>query len=75
MALGKHLVQAVPFVYALQCPAGKVDNNNNKIHFWNMYQCNIFQEDKELVAHYFHCYLASHSSSDLSQWTNISMDC
>jgi len=29
MALGKHLVQAVPFVYALQCQTGKVDNNNN----------------------------------------------
>jgi len=28
MALGKHLVQAVPFVYALQCLTGKVDNNN-----------------------------------------------
>jgi len=29
MALGKHLVQAVPSVYALQCLTGKVDNNNN----------------------------------------------
>jgi len=29
MALGKHLIQAVPFVYALQCPTGKVDNNKN----------------------------------------------
>jgi len=29
MALGKHLVQAVPFVYALQCQTGKVNNNNN----------------------------------------------
>jgi len=29
MALGKRLVQAVPFVYALQCLTGKVDNNNN----------------------------------------------
>jgi len=28
MALGKHLVQAVPFVYALQYLTGKVDNNN-----------------------------------------------
>jgi len=27
MALGKHLIQAVPFVYALQCLTGKVDNN------------------------------------------------
>jgi len=26
MALGKHLIQAVPFVYALQCLTGKVDN-------------------------------------------------
>ena len=24
--MGKHLVQAVPFVYPLQCPAGKIDN-------------------------------------------------
>jgi len=31
MALGKHLIQAVPFVYALQCPTGKVDNNKNNI--------------------------------------------
>jgi len=30
MALGKYLVQAVPFVYTLQCPTGKVDNDNNK---------------------------------------------
>jgi len=29
MALGKHLIQAVPFVYALQALTGKVDNNNN----------------------------------------------
>jgi len=29
MALGRHLVQAVPFVYAPQCLTGKVDNNNN----------------------------------------------
>jgi len=29
MALGKHLVQAMPSVYALQCLTGKVDNNNN----------------------------------------------
>jgi len=28
MALGKHLIQAVPSVYALQCLNGKVDNNN-----------------------------------------------
>jgi len=27
MALGKHLIQAVSFVYALQCLTGKVDNN------------------------------------------------
>ena len=27
--MGKHLVQAVPFVNALQCLNGKVDNNNN----------------------------------------------
>jgi len=31
MALGKHLVQAVPFVYALQCLTGKVDNNTGRI--------------------------------------------
>jgi len=29
MALGKHLVQAVPSVYTLQCLTGKVDNNND----------------------------------------------
>jgi len=28
MALGKHLVQAVPSVYALKYLTGKVDNNN-----------------------------------------------
>jgi len=28
MALGKYLVQTVHSVYALQCPTGKVDNNN-----------------------------------------------
>jgi len=32
MAFGKHLVQAVSFVYALQCLTGKVDNNYNNIH-------------------------------------------
>ena len=26
MVLGKHLVQARPFVYALQCQTGEVDN-------------------------------------------------
>ena len=26
LALGKHLVQALPSVYALQCLTGKVDN-------------------------------------------------
>ena len=31
MALGKHLVQAEPFVYTLQCLTGKVDNNNNEV--------------------------------------------
>ena len=31
MALGKHLVQARPFVYALQCQTGKVNSNNNII--------------------------------------------
>jgi len=37
MALGKHLVQAVPFVYALQCLTGKVDDNYvmlNIVIFW-----------------------------------------
>jgi len=29
MVLGKHLIQAVPFVYALQCLTGKVDKSNN----------------------------------------------
>ena len=32
--LGKHLVQAVPFVYALQCLIGKVDNNNTSIDMY-----------------------------------------
>ena len=27
--MGKHLVQALPFVYALQCLTGKEDKNNN----------------------------------------------
>jgi len=31
MALSKHLVQAVPFVYTLQCLTGKVDNNTGRI--------------------------------------------
>ena len=31
MAMGKHLVYAVPSVYTLQCLTGKEDNNNNKI--------------------------------------------
>ena len=29
MAVGKHLVLARPFVYALQCLTHEVDNNNN----------------------------------------------
>ena len=29
MALGKHLVQALPSMYTLQCLTGKVDNNND----------------------------------------------
>ena len=29
--MGKHLVQAVPFVNALQYLTGKVDNNNNRL--------------------------------------------
>ena len=29
MALGEHLVQALPSVYTLQCLTGKVDNNND----------------------------------------------
>ena len=28
-AMGKHLEQALPSVYTLQCLTGKVDNNNN----------------------------------------------
>jgi len=36
MALGKHLVQAVPFVYVLQCLTGKVDNNNTLLN--NMFK-------------------------------------
>ena len=28
--MGKHLEQALPSVYTLQCLTGKVDNNNNK---------------------------------------------
>jgi len=31
MALGKHLIQAVPFVYGFQCPTGKFDNNTGRI--------------------------------------------
>ena len=27
--MGKHLEQALPSVYTLQCLTGKVDNNNN----------------------------------------------
>ena len=30
--MGKHLEQALPSVYTLQCLTGKVDNNNNSIH-------------------------------------------
>ena len=29
--MGKHLEQALPSVYTLQCLTGKVDNNNNNI--------------------------------------------
>ena len=29
--MGKHLEQALPSVYTLQCLTGKVDNNNNTI--------------------------------------------
>ena len=29
MVLGKHLIQALPSVYALQCLTGKVDKKNN----------------------------------------------
>jgi len=31
MALCKHFIQVVPFVYALQCLTGKVDNNTGRI--------------------------------------------
>ena len=31
MALGKHLKQGRPFVYALQCLTEKVDNNTDRI--------------------------------------------
>ena len=31
--MGKHLEQALPSVYTLQCLTGKVDNNNNNILF------------------------------------------
>ena len=30
--MGKHLEQALPSVYTLQCLTGKVDNNNNNIN-------------------------------------------
>ena len=30
LCMGKHLVQALPFVYALQCQTGKRDRNKNK---------------------------------------------
>ena len=33
MAMGKHLVQAVPSVCTLQCLTGKVDNNNNNTRY------------------------------------------
>ena len=29
--MGKHLEQALPSVYTLQCLTGKVDNNNNSL--------------------------------------------
>ena len=29
--MGKHLEQALPSVYTLQCLTGKVDNNNNRV--------------------------------------------
>ena len=29
--MGKHLEQALPSVYTLQCLTGKVDNNNNNM--------------------------------------------
>ena len=29
--MGKHLEQALPSVYTLQCLTGKVDNHNNNI--------------------------------------------
>ena len=32
LTMGKHLVQAVLFVYALQCLTGKLDNNNSSNH-------------------------------------------
>ena len=34
--MGKHLEQALPSVYILQCLTGKVDNNNNN-NFLGMY--------------------------------------
>jgi len=45
MALGKHLVQAVPFVYALQCPTGKVDKNNMNINNTNSHRSDIATEN------------------------------
>ena len=31
--MGKHLEQALPSVYTLQCLTGKVDNNNNNNNY------------------------------------------
>ena len=52
MAIGKHLVQAGPFVYAFQCLTGKFDNNDNN----NMYVCMVF-----LFTCYF-CFICSRIS-------------
>ena len=40
--MGKHLEQALPSVYTLQCLTDKVDNNNN--HLWH--KANLHVEEK-----------------------------
>ena len=39
--MGKHLEQALPSVYTLQCLTGKVDNNNNNYERVHAYIINF----------------------------------
>jgi len=53
MALGKHLIQAVPFVYALQCLTGNVDNNNsNTVEFMHYLNCCYYSITDSLSGHF-----------------------